>query len=112
MKNPLCQMCQRREVDCERFYREKVEHCDDFLEFDPDAPVLPTQVEPTEWVLSGTIPTAAPTITDEDPVEQVVDAPVPSEKAPSRRQVITKWLIVSVLVFLVIVGYLLIKTKI
>lgn len=112
MKNPLCQMCQRREVDCGRFYREKVEQCDDFLEFDPDVPVLPTQVEATEWVLSGTIPTAAPTITDEDPVEQLIDAPSPVENGPSRRQVIIKWLIVSVLVFIFIVGYLLLKTKI
>lgn len=112
MNNPLCQICQRREVDCERFYRETVEQCADFLEFDPNEPVLPTQVTPTEWVLSGTIPTASPTITDEDTVEQLVDAPAPVEKGPTRRQVITKWLVVTLLVFLAMMVYIYLKTKV
>ena len=111
MNNPLCHKCQRREVDCERFYREKVTQCDDFLEFDPDEPVLPVQVEPHDWALGGNSPTAVPTITDEDAVEQIVDEPVHEEKAPSRRQVIIKWLLTSVLFFVVIVGTVIFKTS-
>ena len=111
MKNLLCQICQRREVDCERFYREKVEQCDDFLEFDPTQPILPTQVEPTEWALSGTIPTAAPTVTDDDAVERVVGEPAPAEEAPTRRQIISKWLLTSALILVAIACVVLIKTS-
>ena len=79
--SPLCKRCLRRLVDCDRFYREDVEQCDDFTENDADfndpAATTATYVA-GEPAIHPTVSTAVPTVMPGE--EPVADAePVPDE---------------------------------
>ena len=64
----LCERCLKRQVDCDRFYRERIESCGDFCDnpIDFGNPMNATENIVLGDGLFGAIPTAAPTACEND----------------------------------------------
>lgn len=72
----LCERCLKRQVDCDRFYREQVEQCDRFVENNTDfedSRNAAASVVPGEGVITSAIPTGGPSVSIDEQPEDSID---------------------------------------
>ena len=88
----LCERCLKRIVDCERFYQDKVEQCDEFIENDFDLSNQNATIN-TSFDVTSTHVTGLPNVLpDEQPVAELKEVQEEPENLDEEIRISKKFL--------------------